>query len=429
MKIRIFALILLLLGAFLGWFIATSNGDSARFPFRLGLDLAGGSHLIYQADTSSVAEGEIDDAMSSLREVVERRTNLFGVSEPIVQTESTFDGSHRLVVELPGVTDLDEAIALIGKTPVLDFRLQTVNAEGVVGYTETGLSGRYVARAQLQFGQSSSGAPTNEPLVLLYFNNEGAALFEKITRENVGEVLAIFLDDAPISLPVIQEAIPGGTATISGNFTPESARELVRDLNFGALPLPIELLSSSSIGPSLGAETLSAGVIAGLIGFALVGLFMLVWYRVPGLVAVIALLMYGALVLSLFKLIPVTLTAAGIAAFILSVGMAVDANVLIFERMKEELKAGKSLDEAILHGFKRAWPSIRDSNLSSLISAFVLFWFGTALIKGFALVFMIGVLASMISAVVVSRTLLMALAFDWARSRAKFLFGSGITIK
>ncbi len=426
MKTRVFAAFLLILGGLLGWFVGTSNTDTSRFPFRLGLDLAGGSHLIYHADTTSVSEAEIEGAMNSLREVVERRTNLFGVSEPIVQTESTFDGEHRLVVELPGVTDLDEAIRIIGKTPVLDFRIEKTNAEGVTTYEPTGLSGRFVSRAQLQFGQASHSASPNETLVLLYFNSEGAALFEQITREHVGEVLGIFLDDAPISLPVIQETIAGGTATISGNFTPESGRELVRDLNFGALPLPIELISSSSIGPSLGAETLNAGVLAGLIGFLLVGLFMIVWYRVPGLVSVVALLMYGSLVLAIFKLIPVTLTAAGIAAFILSVGMAVDANVLIFERMKEELKAGKSLDEAIADGFKRAWPSIRDSNLSSLISAFVLFWFGTALIKGFALVFMIGVLASMISAITVSRTLLSALAFDWARSRAKLLFGSGI---
>lgn len=429
MATRIFAVVLLVLGGWIGWFVATSNADTARFPFRLGLDIAGGSHLVYRADTTTTPAGEVREAMSALREVVERRTNLFGVSEPLVQTEETLSGEQRLVVELPGVTDLDEAVRIIGKTPTLEFKIQQSNSEGLATYLDTGLTGALVSRAQLQFGQTSSGAVTNEPIVLLNFNAEGAKLFETITKNNVGGVLGIFLDGEPISLPVIQEAIAGGTATISGNFTPESARELVRDLNFGALPLPITLISSSSIGPALGAETLSAGVMAGLIGFALVGLFMIVWYRIPGLVSVIALLIYGAIVLSLFKLIPVTLTAAGIAAFILSVGMAVDANVLIFERMKEELKAGKSLDDAIREGFKRAWPSIRDSNLSSLISAFVLFWFGTALIKGFALVFSIGVIASMFSAITVSRTLLSALAFDWTRSRAKFLFGSGITLK
>lgn len=425
-----FALTLLVVGGLLGWFVVTSNTDEARFPFRLGLDLAGGTHLVYRADTASVAEGDVEGAMSALREVVERRTNLFGVSEPVVQTEETFSGDHRLVVELPGVTDLDEAVRVIGETPLLEFKLQgEIDEEGNATFADTGLTGRYVERAQLDFGQTHSGGISNEPIVLLHFNSEGSRLFETLTRDNVGDVLAIFLDGTPISLPVIQEVIPGGIATISGNFTPEEARQLVRDLNFGALPLPITLLSSSSIGPSLGIETLNAGVVAGLIGFALVAFFMILWYRIPGVVAVLALAIYGAIVLSLFKLVPVTLTAAGIAAFILSVGMAVDANILIFERMKEELKNGQPLDDAIREGFKRAWPSIRDSNLSSLISAFVLFWFGTTLIKGFALVFALGVIVSMLSAITISRTLLLSLAFDWTRSRAKFLFGSGIKLK
>lgn len=426
---RIFAVLILIVGVFLGWFVYSSERPDARFPFQLGLDLAGGTHLVYQADTSNVLPQDVPGAMSALREVVERRTNLFGVSEPVVQTEETFSGDQRLVVELPGVTDLEEAVRVIGETPLLEFKLQTLDENAQAEFIDTGLTGRYVERAQLEFGQAHQGGLSNEPLVLLYFNSEGAELFEEITRDNVGEVLAIFLDGAPISLPVIQQVIPGGTATITGNFTPEEARDLVRDLNFGALPLPITLLSSSAIGPTLGLETLNAGVIAGLIGFALVALFMVVWYRIPGVVAIVALSIYGALILSLFKFIPVTLTAAGIAAFILSVGMAVDANILIFERMKEELKGGKPLDEAVREGFRRAWPSIRDSNLSSLISATVLFWFGTTLIKGFALVFALGVLVSMLSAITISRTLLLALAFDWTRSRARFLFGSGVKIK
>lgn len=431
---RVFAAGILVFGALLGWFIYSSEAPDARFPFRLGLDLAGGSHLVYQADVSGVAEGEVADAMSTLREVVERRTNLFGVSEPVVQTEETFSGDRRLVVELPGVTDLEEAVRVIGETPLLEFKLtrfdvaEPESSFANTTYEDTGLTGRFVERAQLDFGQAHSGGLSNEPIVVLHFNNEGAELFEEITRENVGEVLAIFLDGTPISLPVIQQAIPGGTATISGNFTPEEAKQLVRDLNFGALPVPITLISSSSIGPSLGLETLEAGVFAGIIGFILVGVFMIVWYRVPGLVAVVALLIYGAIMLSLFKVIPVTLTAAGIAAFILSVGMAVDANILIFERMREELKGGKPLEEAIRDGFTRAWAAIRDSNLSSLISAFVLFWFGTTLIKGFALVFALGVVTSMLSALTVSRTLLLSLAFSWTRSRAKLLFGSGVRL-
>ncbi len=429
MKTRVFALFLLIVAGALGYFVASSNSEAARFPFRLGLDLAGGTHLEYKADTVSVPAADVRDAMSSLREVVERRVNLFGVSEPIVQTEETLSGEHRLVVELPGVTDLNEAVELIGKTPLLEFKLQQATAGTTTQiFVDTGLTGSLVSRAQLQFGAAQAGGVTQEPLVLLYFNSEGADLFEKLTRENVGSVLGIFLDGQPISLPVIQEAIPGGTATISGNFTPESARELVRDLNFGALPLPISLLSSQSIGASLGAETLAAGIFAGLIGFALVALFMVMWYRLPGVVAIVALSVYSILVLAIFKLIPVTLTAPGIAAFILSLGMAVDANILIFERTKEELRAGKALEEAMKTGFKRAWSSIRDSNLSSLITAAVLFWFGTALIKGFALVFAIGVLVSMFTAITFSRLLLSSLAFGWTRSRAKFLFGSGFKI-
>lgn len=424
---RTLAVLFLLGGALLGWFVYSSEGENSQYPFRLGLDLAGGSHLVYTADVSEVEAREVDEAMSALRTVIERRTNLFGVSEPLVQTERSFSGDYRLVVELPGVTDLEEAIRIIGETPLLDFRLQEINAEGEAEFVPTGLSGRQVARAQLDFGQTTGAF--SEPLVLLRFDSEGGRLFESITRENVGEVLGIFLDGEAISTPVIREAIPGGTATISGGFTREEARTLVRDLNFGALPVPITLLSSSAVGPTLGAETLAAGVVAGAVGFALVIIFMLFWYRIPGLVAVVALLTYGAVLLSLFKVMPVTLTAAGIAAFILSVGMAVDANVLIFERMKEELKGGKSLEDAIRDGFARAWPSIRDSNLSSLISAAVLFWFGTALIKGFALVFGLGVLISMLSAITVSRTMLLALAFDWTRAKAKALFGSGFSIR
>ena len=423
---RIFAVVLIIFGGLLGYFVYTSESDDSRFPFKFGLDLAGGSHLIYQADISKVDQSEVKGAMTSLREVVERRVNIFGVSEPIVQTEETLSGDHRLVVELPGVTDLNEATQIIGKTPSLEFRLQATDAEGDLFYTDTGISGRLVSRAQLNFSDGHTGI--SEPIVTLHFNNEGAELFEAITRNNVGEILAIFLDETPISTPVIQEAIPGGVATISGNFTPEEARELVRDLNFGALPLPISLLSSSSIGPSLGSETLKAGVVAGISGLIIVGIFMIVWYRLPGIVSVVALSIYGSVILSLFKVMPVTLTAAGLAAFILSIGMAVDANVLIFERMKEELKAGKSLDDAIRNGFKRAWPSIRDSNLSSLISAAVLFWFGTALIKGFALVFALGIIISMLSAITVSRTLLLSLSFSLTRNKAKLLFESGFKI-
>ena len=442
--IRVFyALVVILLGGLIGYFVYTTTVTSdSQYPFKLGLDLAGGSHLIYEADVSGVDPLEVEDAMSTLRDVIERRVNIFGVSEPIVQVEgSSFvagERRERLVVELPGVSDVGEAVAEIGKTPLLEFKLVDqgaraardtlgsfdqategagalisnveVNGEEIGSeYVDTGLTGRFLERATLEFGQSHGGGLSNEPIVRVDFNSEGAELFGDITRANVGEQLAIFLDGESISEPVIRESITGGTATISGNFTAEEARELVRNLNFGALPVPIELQSTQTIGASLGAEVLEKGIQAGVIGFVLVVVFMLVWYRIPGVVAVVALLIYIASMLALFKLIPVTLTAAGLAGFILSVGMAVDANVLVFERMKEEYRAGKGSREAAREGFRRAWSAIRDGNVTSILSAIVLFWFGTSIVKGFALVFGIGVLLSMITALSVTRTLLISL--------------------
>ncbi len=430
LKVRVIAFLLLLAGAAIGWFASglqvAALAGVPQVPYKLGLDLAGGTHLLYQADTSGLV-GDPAEAMTSLRDVVERRVNLFGVSEPLVQVEKggVSGQENRLVVELPGVTNVQDAINAIGKTPVLDFRL----AEGLgtsTSYIPTGLTGGFLANAQLQFAQGASGVLTNTPIIVLNFNAEGAELFKNITTENVGVVLGIFLDGAPISTPVIQEAIPNGTATISGDFTPEEARELVRNLNFGALPVPITLASSQTIGASLGDTALMQSVMAGLWGFALVALFLIVWYRLPGVVAVVALLMYVAISLALFKLIPVTLTVAGLAAFILSIGMAVDANILIFERTKEELEAGKPLPEAI-KGFHRAWSSIRDSNLSSIITGVILYWLGgTAVIKGFALVFVLGVLVSMFTATTVTRTLLISLGLAHSKV-ANFLFGHGLS--
>lgn len=427
--VRIWAAILFIAGAGIGW-LATGVYGAPNLPFKYGLDLAGGTHLLYKADTSKV-QGDPNDAMDSLREVVERRVNIFGVSEPLVQTEKGgVNGSeHRLVVELPGVSNLTEAVRAIGSTPVLEFKLQQSFGTSSVAYIDTGLTGSLLSRASLEFAGSSGTGLSNEPVIVLNFNTEGAELFKKITTENIGQVLAIFLDGAPISTPVIQEAIPNGTATITGQFTPDEAKQLVRDLNFGALPVPVELVSSQSIGPSLGQTALAQSVMAGVWGFLLVALFLLVWYRLPGLIAVVALLMYVAISLLIFKLIPVTLTVAGLAAFILSIGMAVDANILIFERTKEELEAGKDLPEAIKEGFHRAWSSIRDSNLSSIITGIILFWFGgTAVIKGFALVFVIGVLISMFTATTVTRTFLLALGLAHSKA-AHFLFGHGFKTK
>ncbi len=442
LKMRLIALGLLIAGAAIGFFVYSSEtgGFGSQFPFKLGLDLKGGTHLVYRADVSDVTPGEINDAMNSLREVIERRVNLFGVSEPLVQVEqsSVVSGNReeRLIVELPGVTDIKEAVDQIGKTPILEFKLlkqgidpaslsSTTPEAFALAFEATGITGKLLERAQLEFNQTSG-----EPVVSVLFNSEGKALFASVTEKNIGRYLAIFLDGAVLSVPVIREKIPDGRAIISGGFLPDEAKRLVRDLNYGALPLPVELISTDTVGASLGETAVSRSVNAGLWGFVFVALFLILWYRLPGVLAVIALLVYVALNLALFKLIPVTLTAAGLAAFILSIGMAVDANILIFERMKEELLRGRKLSDATKEGFGRAWTSIRDSNLSSIITAVILFWLGgTPVVKGFALVFAIGVLTSMFTAITLTRTLLIALGFAERNETGlvKFLFGNGLT--
>ncbi len=443
---RVIAILLVLAAAAVGFFVysteqarvssstATSTPATvsfSRFKFKLGLDLAGGSQLVYKADTSKLAPADVGPSMGALRDVIERRVNAFGVSEPIVQTESGGVGStidQKLIVELPGVTDLEKAVQLIGQTPLLEFRLakEEPPAKGAtttaVTFVETGITGALVQHAQVQFDTTTGNAQ-----VLLTFNSEGKDLFDKVTKEHVGEVLGIFLDGAPISLPVIREEIRDGQAQISGNFTPDEAKTLVQRLNFGALPVPVELVSTQKVGASLGADALAGSVKAGFWAFIIIAAFLVLWYRFPGLLAVIALATYAAIMLALFKLIPVTLTAAGIAGFILSVGMAVDANILIFERMKEEFrKGGSSVDAVIREGFARAWTSIRDSNLSSIITAVILYFFSnTSIVKGFALILLIGVLISMFTAITVTRTFLFAVSHKKHEGLAKFLFGSG----
>lgn len=452
-KKRITALLILLIGVGLGFFVYKSEVSHrsltenvkatgvAKFNFKLGLDLSGGTHLVYKADVSQVDVKDLKSSMDSLRDVIERRVNIFGVSEPVVQVENTGftgQGEERLIVDLPGVTDVEEAIKMIGQTPVLDFRTENpdpkapqeakiVNGEIKVDpyaskYVKTELTGRFLDKSILEFNQT-----TGEPVVSLVFDEEGSKLFEKITTENVGKTVAIFLDGEPISIPVVNEPISGGRAQISGNFTAVEAKTLVGRLNSGALPVPINLISTQTIGPSLGDEATTAGVKAALIGFLIIALFLIIWYRLPGFIAVVALSMYVVIVLALFKLIPVTLTAAGIAGFIISIGIAVDANVLIFERMKEELRGGDGVSDSIHHGFKRAWLSVRDSNISSIITALILFWFGTSLIKGFALTFLIGVIVSMISAVSITRLFLYCLNVKRRNKFTNFLFGSGFS--
>lgn len=434
---RIVAILVFLIGAGIGYFVFASQVHDWK-PFKLGLDLSGGTQLVYKADLSQIQGADVTDSMAALRDTIERRVNLFGVSEPIVQTQHVSaaisgNAEDRLIIELPGITDTQKAIALIGETPVLEFRmlkpgadLSTATASSSLNdyFESASITGKDLASSELQF--QGQGGVTSQAVVVLHFNSHGAQLFADLTKKNVGRVFGIFLDGQPISTPVIQEAIPNGTAVISGNFTPEVAKQLSRNLNYGALPVPIELQFTQTVSGTLGAAAVKDGLMAALFGVIAVILFMVLWYRLPGLLAGLALLMYIAVTLALFQLIPVTMTAAGIAAFILSVGMAVDANVLIFERMKEEMRSGKNIQESIKDGFARAWPSIRDSNISSMITAVILFWLGTSLIKGFALVFGLGVLVSMLTAITVSRTFLLALGIQSKSSVARFLFGSGI---
>lgn len=431
-RYRAFALVALVAGFALAYFVwSTQANPYSSYHFRLGLDLAGGTELVYKADMTETPAAERSGALAALQGVIERRVNQFGVAEPLVQTEeaSSLSGTteDRLIVDLPGVTDINAAVAALGQTPTLEFKLATTTKVGTtteVSYVSTGLTGRYLSSAALQFGTGAT-AGLASPQVLLNFNSDGAKLFEKITSENVGQTLAIFLDGQPISTPTIQEAIPGGQATITGTFTAVEARDLVQNLNFGALPVPITLESSSAVGPTLGAAAIAAGVIAGIIGFCIIAFFMIFWYRVPGLVASIALAEYVAFMLAAIKLIPITLTASGIAGLIISVGMAVDANVLIFERTKEELRAGKEPREAVHIGFARAWTAIRDGHLTMLISGVILFWLGTSIVRGFALVFMLGVLASFVSAVSLSRVYLLAIVPEHRAHAWRFLLSSG----
>jgi len=454
LKTKITALVIIILGIGCGFFAYKSEISHqnlakdikatgfAKYPFKLGLDLSGGTHLVYKADISQIDPSEVASSMNALRDVIERRINIFGVSEPVIQVQHggfSNAGEERLIVDLPGVTDVAKAKEMIGQTPLLDFRTEnpnkdatqeaTIGADGNVvldpyssQFIKTELTGRFLDKAILEFNQT-----TNEPVVSLQFDAEGSSLFEKITKENVGKTVAIFLDGAPISIPTVNEAISGGKAQISGSFTPTEAKTLVDRLNTGALPIPISLDSTQTIGPSLGAQATSAGVKAALIGFLAIALFLIFWYRLPGMIAVVSLSMYVVIMVSIFKLVPVTLTAAGVAGFIISIGIAVDANVLIFERIKEELRKGGDISDGIHHGFQRAWLSVRDSNISSIITAIILYWFGTSLIKGFALVFLMGVLVSMVSAISITRIFLYSLNIKKKNKLTAFLFGSGFS--
>jgi len=496
----------------------------SRHKIHLGLDLQGGTQLTYLTGTKDIPIEERSDAIAGARDVIERRINIFGVSEPMIQT-SKIDDEWKIIVELPGIKNVDEAIAMIGETPILEFREQAEAkelsaqdkkaieeynqaaknkaqeilkkakqveadfAEPAKEYSEdpgskdnggslswfgrgvmvkefetaafdlkknevssklvetqfgyhiikkfderindnkeseilashilirttseeemksgqeqwayTGLTGKHLKISKLEFDPN-----TNEPIVSLEFNDQGAQLFAELTKKNINKPLAIFLDGFPISTPIVQEEIPSGKAVITGKFNVQEAKDLVMRLRSGALPVPIKLIAQQNIGPSLGRSFLEKSIIAGLIGFLLIALFMIIFYGKFGIIAVVALIIYVILNLMLFKLIPVTLTLAGIAGFILSVGMAVDANVLVFERIKDEKRSGKLGLTAIEEGFRHAWTAIRDGNITTLISCLILYQFGTGLVRGFGLTLGLGVLVSMFTAMVITRAII-----------------------
>jgi protein-export membrane protein SecD len=393
---------------------SSADGSWRQVQTKLGLDLSGGLRVEYQAvavDGKTPSAGD----MSVIKDIVERRVNTTGVSEPVVTTQ----GADRVVVELPGVTDPEAVRKLVGQTGQLDF-VPLGSTQVTAGQTldlktyPPLFGGDQVASATV--GTDQNGRPA----VDFVLKSTGASLFADYTSKNVGAYFAITLDSAVVSAPVIQNAIPNGNVQITGGglagFNAKDATNLVTILKYGSLPFPIKELSSEQISATLGSQFLTQTVLAGLIGIMLVFAFMLIYYRLPGAVASFALIYYTLVMYAIFRLVPVTLTLAGIAGFVLSVGMAVDANILIFERMKEELRLGKSLPAAVEAGFNRAWNSILDSNVSSLITATILYALGSSVIRGFALVLILGVLVSMFSAIVVTRTILRwVVRQEWAR--------------
>ncbi len=395
---------------------------------KLGLDLQGGLVGEYRAIPTATHAVTADD-LSTIRTIIENRINQYGVAEPIVQTQ----GSDRIVVEIPGVTNEEDVRKLIGSTGRLDFVPIPAGTTGVGQGTVLGTTLPECAAGVTTFtsecvlfsgDQVDSATPGNDQTgqraVDFTLKSTGAQLFGSYTSRNVGNQFAIVLDGTVVSAPSIESAITGGSGQIHGSFTSAEVTQLVTVLKYGALPLSIEEVSFSKISPTLGLNFLQQSLLAGAIGILLVFIFMVLHYRLPGVVACLALIYYAFVVFAIFRLVPVTLTLAGVAAFVLSVGMAVDANILIFERTKEELRAGKTLVPAIEAGFNRAWPSIFDSNMSSIITASILFYFGSATIRGFALVLIIGVLISMFTAVSLSREMLRwVVRQPWAR-RASF---------
>lgn len=389
-----------------------------EFVTKFGLDLQGGSHFVFEADTSKLKDADISDAITSTRNIIERRVNLFGVSEPAIQVLRS-GKLYRISVDLPGINNHEEAIGLIGQTAQLVFKeegeldptipISIATRSAVFRLTkETGLTGKDVKKAQVTFNNQNS-----EPSVQLNFSDAGAKKFADITKRNVKKLVGIFLDKDLLTAPVVQTEILDGTAIITGQFTVDTAKSLAVSINSGALPVPIRLVQNETVGPSLGALDVQRSVFAGVVGLIGVVVFMILYYGRLGLVASLGLILYGLITHALFRAVPVVLTLPGIAGFILSIGMAVDSNILIFERIKEEVRNGKPHETAVRLGFGKAMDAIKDANITTLLVAFILFnplnWdllpqFG--LVKGFALTLALGVVTSLFTGVVITRRLL-----------------------
>ena len=385
-------------------------------PTSLGLDLVGGSRLMLEAQTSSSVPKITPEIMDSLQYAIENRVNAMGVGETIVQRI----GTKRLLVEIPNITDTAKAKEFIGQTAQLEFKRPIVGKNGEIEWQSTGLTGKDLRKSLV-----GSAPNTGEWIVSLEFNNEGAKKFSDLTKELVGKQMAIFFNNKLQSAPRVNEQISGGHAQISGGeggFEYTEAKEMVDLLNAGALPVGAEIIQEESVGPTLGADSINKSKIAGLIGITAVMIFMILYYRVMGLISCFALIIYALINFAIFKLVPVTLTLTGIAGFILSIGMAIDANILIFERTKEELKMGRSLFTAINSGFDRAFTSIFDSNVSTIMTCLILYYFGASMVKGFALTLIIGVCLSMFSAITVTKNF-MHLFFGSKELKYPELFG------
>jgi preprotein translocase subunit SecD len=413
---------ILVLFAFCVWVILPGNGLFGRNQFTLGLDLKGGSHLVYSLDMSKKDPSQTDaDVIAAVKQKIERRVNAYGVTEPIIQTISNERGNFVLV-QLPGVTDVDQAINLIGQTAELDFRELVVDTSGNAVLDADGKQQWNIAKAKGSDGQDREltgkylkpnaqvilAQQTNAPEVAFEFDSEGAVLFEQITQRNLKKPLGIFLDNQLISAPTVQSVIKD-KGVITG-LKLEDARTLAIQLNSGSLDVPLTVVERRDIGATLGEDSLKKSLQAGIIGAAMVIIFMIAYYRFSGLMACLALIVYVVLNLAIFKLIPVVLTLPGIAGFLVSVGMGVDGNVLVAERLKEELRRGRTLGAAIEEGFRQSWSAIFDANVTVFIACAVLYWlgntFGNFLVLGFATTLFIGTALSMFTQVVVTRTFL-----------------------